>query len=226
MEASLFDIGHSLSLPSSPSLPISAFGSMSLTVASASFFSEGSLFEGGGVAVAGGIEDISDDNDEESGTVHGSSIIRHADPGMRMDEELEDRTENRLWSAPDSPRITVSSESIDLRVFDQSRWIVWKDIYRRRMLLDENWKNGRFTTREIAGHSEAIYCLQFDEDKIVSGSRDREFLSMHSFFLKLTSRVFMQILFDSGTTRQVNVDRFCMVTLAQFSAYSTTMTVF
>ncbi|KAJ3225702.1 DNA-directed RNA polymerases I, II, and III subunit RPABC3 [Chytriomyces hyalinus] len=49
----------------------------------------------------------------------------------------------------------------------------WKYAYRQRLLLERNWINGDFSSHEISNaHNEAIYCLQFDEDKIISGSRD------------------------------------------------------
>ncbi|KAI8828731.1 WD40-repeat-containing domain protein [Chytriomyces cf. hyalinus JEL632] len=49
----------------------------------------------------------------------------------------------------------------------------WKYAYRQRLLLERNWINGDFSTHEISNaHNEAIYCLQFDEEKIISGSRD------------------------------------------------------
>ncbi|KAI9209182.1 WD40-repeat-containing domain protein [Polychytrium aggregatum] len=48
----------------------------------------------------------------------------------------------------------------------------WRYIYRQRMLLEKNWASLKFKKREIKGHQEAVYCLQFDDDKIVSGSRD------------------------------------------------------
>jgi F-box and WD-40 domain protein 1/11 len=61
----------------------------------------------------------------------------------------------------------------------------WKWIYRQRLELERNWatphlfesESGRWVAHgyrsfEFVGHDEAIYCLQFDRDKILSGSRD------------------------------------------------------
>jgi F-box and WD-40 domain protein 1/11 len=59
--------------------------------------------------------------------------------------------------------------------------------YKARTLVDSNWRNGRFIRRDIVGgHSDSVYCLQFDElgfstdssqpdakTLIVSGSRDQ-----------------------------------------------------
>ncbi|KAI8612164.1 WD40-repeat-containing domain protein, partial [Chytriomyces sp. MP71] len=52
-------------------------------------------------------------------------------------------------------------------------YIDWKHVCLQRHLLDRNWRTGTYTATEIpTPHKEAIYCLQFDRDKIVSGSRD------------------------------------------------------
>lgn len=48
----------------------------------------------------------------------------------------------------------------------------WKRVYKERYLLAQNWNLGIFTKTELLGHREAIYCLQFDREKIISGSRD------------------------------------------------------
>ena len=41
--------------------------------------------------------------------------------------------------------------------------------------MEANWKNGRHSLTKIECHSEnskGVYCLQYDEKKIVSGLRD------------------------------------------------------
>ncbi|KAJ9089943.1 hypothetical protein DSO57_1007762 [Entomophthora muscae] len=50
--------------------------------------------------------------------------------------------------------------------------INWRKLYMMRQKLEENWASGSCSLRYIPGHSEGIYCIQFDELKIVSGSRD------------------------------------------------------
>ncbi|KAG0229358.1 chromatin-remodeling complex subunit ies6 [Actinomortierella wolfii] len=50
--------------------------------------------------------------------------------------------------------------------------INWKYLYQQRKLLENNWANGRHRAKELPGHKEGIYCIQFDDYKIVSGSRD------------------------------------------------------
>ncbi|RUP51418.1 WD40-repeat-containing domain protein [Jimgerdemannia flammicorona] len=57
--------------------------------------------------------------------------------------------------------------------------ICWKRLYRNRLQIERNWRVGVYRSRAIPsaenmheGHREGIYCVQFDEEKIVSGSRD------------------------------------------------------
>ncbi|KAK3987474.1 beta-TrCP [Cladorrhinum sp. PSN332] len=49
----------------------------------------------------------------------------------------------------------------------------WKEIYKVKAELDENWKSGKAQPVYLNGHTDSIYCLQFDESKIITGSRDR-----------------------------------------------------
>ncbi|KAK3504436.1 WD40-repeat-containing domain protein [Neurospora crassa] len=49
----------------------------------------------------------------------------------------------------------------------------WKEIYRVREELDKRWKEGKARPIYLHGHTDSIYCLQFDEHKIITGSRDK-----------------------------------------------------
>ncbi|KAK0711957.1 WD40-repeat-containing domain protein [Lasiosphaeris hirsuta] len=49
----------------------------------------------------------------------------------------------------------------------------WKEIYRVKAELDNRWKEGKARPVYLNGHTDSIYCLQFDESKIITGSRDR-----------------------------------------------------
>ncbi|KAI1003410.1 hypothetical protein K3495_g4796 [Podosphaera aphanis] len=49
----------------------------------------------------------------------------------------------------------------------------WKDLYRVREHLKENWIRGTAEAVYLNGHLDSIYCLQFDEKKIITGSRDK-----------------------------------------------------
>ncbi|KAI8646541.1 WD40-repeat-containing domain protein [Parasitella parasitica] len=67
------------------------------------------------------------------------------------------------------------------------RFINWKRLYRNRRLVDQRWKEGKCKIRpfppknnfssapvfEDVQHNSGIYCLQFDSNLLVTGSRDR-----------------------------------------------------
>jgi len=39
----------------------------------------------------------------------------------------------------------------------------WKKMYKARRHLDRNWKNAKATAVYLSGHSDSVYCVQFDE---------------------------------------------------------------
>ncbi|PYH45473.1 F-box/WD repeat-containing protein [Aspergillus saccharolyticus JOP 1030-1] len=49
----------------------------------------------------------------------------------------------------------------------------WKRLYLVRRALDHRWKMGKAAAIYLHGHTDSVYCAQFDEDKIITGSRDR-----------------------------------------------------
>lgn len=52
----------------------------------------------------------------------------------------------------------------------------WKRMYKARKALDANWRKGPKDAGKaiyLSGHTDSVYCLQFDEEKIITGSRDR-----------------------------------------------------
>ncbi|KAL7747762.1 hypothetical protein RI367_006886 [Sorochytrium milnesiophthora] len=48
----------------------------------------------------------------------------------------------------------------------------WRYFYKQRHVLLQNIKRGRFQQATFLGHQQGIYCIQADEDKVISGSRD------------------------------------------------------
>jgi WD40 repeat protein len=64
----------------------------------------------------------------------------------------------RLWGFP--PR------------FHPNEYKEWKFLCQRRIKLRDNWLEGKVEARILEGHLDSVYCLQFDEHKIISGSRD------------------------------------------------------
>lgn len=49
----------------------------------------------------------------------------------------------------------------------------WKRKFQAREMLDRNWKAGKADAIYFQGHTDSVYCAQFDEHKIITGSRDR-----------------------------------------------------
>ncbi|KAF2172015.1 hypothetical protein M409DRAFT_63527 [Zasmidium cellare ATCC 36951] len=52
----------------------------------------------------------------------------------------------------------------------------WRKMYKARVELEENWRAGQDNAGKavyLSGHTDSVYCLQFDEEKIITGSRDR-----------------------------------------------------
>ena len=53
--------------------------------------------------------------------------------------------------------------------------MTWRYLYRERSRLERNWREGDFKRSvhdQLHQNNEAIYCLQFDSTKVVTGSRD------------------------------------------------------
>ncbi|KAL4897155.1 WD40-repeat-containing domain protein [Aspergillus ambiguus] len=49
----------------------------------------------------------------------------------------------------------------------------WKKMFLVRRALEHRWKEGKAAAIYLHGHTDSVYCAQFDEDKIITGSRDR-----------------------------------------------------
>ena len=49
----------------------------------------------------------------------------------------------------------------------------WKSMWRARKALQQRWIDGYAAAIYLEGHTDSVYCVQFDENKILTGSRDR-----------------------------------------------------
>ncbi|PWW73377.1 WD40 repeat-like protein [Tuber magnatum] len=49
----------------------------------------------------------------------------------------------------------------------------WKRMFKVRQELNLRWTQGRVTAKYLKGHTDSIYCVQFDDKKIITGSRDK-----------------------------------------------------
>lgn len=63
----------------------------------------------------------------------------------------------------------------------------WKEIYRAKNELDQRWKSGKAKPIYLNGHKDSIYCVQFDEYKLITGSRDKTIRvwDLHTFQCRL-----------------------------------------
>lgn len=48
----------------------------------------------------------------------------------------------------------------------------FRKLFAVRKLIDRRWTNGEAAAIYLNGHKDSVYCVQFDEDKIITGSRD------------------------------------------------------
>ncbi|KDQ09581.1 hypothetical protein BOTBODRAFT_36984 [Botryobasidium botryosum FD-172 SS1] len=49
----------------------------------------------------------------------------------------------------------------------------WNRLYKTRLDVDRRWARGEPAKKTITGHTDSVYCLEFDSEKIITGSRDR-----------------------------------------------------
>ena len=96
----------------------------------------------------------------------------------------------------------------------------WPKLYKDRYVLERRWAKGIPKTQWLRGHTDSVYCLQFDEFKVVSGSV-RPVLSLRrtladAYFRSATSR------FVSGTSVPDSASRHSSATRVRSSAFSTT----
>ncbi|KAK2812808.1 hypothetical protein FQN50_001137 [Emmonsiellopsis sp. PD_5] len=49
----------------------------------------------------------------------------------------------------------------------------WKKMFAVRRSLENRWKEGKAAAIYLHGHKDSVYCVQFDENKIITGSRDQ-----------------------------------------------------
>ncbi|KAK6748177.1 hypothetical protein RB195_001042 [Necator americanus] len=111
-------------------------------------------------------------------------IMSHLDPVSLCRSSRVSRywrhvcSEPMLWRAlcqlPREFRLcSAEAESSQLRNHTSECGTVrWKDAFSERYRLWRNWHAGRCVVRTFTGHTQGITCVQFDDDRIVSGSSD------------------------------------------------------
>jgi len=66
-----------------------------------------------------------------------------------------------LYFATFRPRIIMDDEKVS-----------WKEEFQTRFLTDRNWNHGRSNVMTLSGHNGSVTCLQYDDQKLISGSDD------------------------------------------------------
>ncbi|KAF8065261.1 WD40 repeat-like protein [Lyophyllum atratum] len=72
---------------------------------------------------------------------------------------------NRNSVASQAPSVQQALEHAPLQ-------LNWQALYRTRLELERRW-TGTAVILSIAGHTDSVYCLEFDGRRIITGSRDR-----------------------------------------------------
>jgi F-box and WD-40 domain protein 1/11 len=68
------------------------------------------------------------------------------------------------------PYIQFGGQGLGRRVNQKQEWL---KMSRARRQIERNWRAGQPKAIYFVGHTDSVYCCQFDEDKIITGSRDR-----------------------------------------------------
>lgn len=78
----------------------------------------------------------------------------------------------RTSSATLPPLAPVPSPSLTIAP-SAPLFLDWPKLYKDRWLLEKRWKEGKAKGTFLKGHTDSVYCLQFDERRVISGSVSR-----------------------------------------------------
>lgn len=76
--------------------------------------------------------------------------------------------------APSTPAQQAAAAAVQDRRLG-SDYLDWPKLFRDHWLLDQRWQKGQPSWSWFEGHEDSVYCCQFDQRKIISGS-----VSLHS----------------------------------------------
>lgn len=79
----------------------------------------------------------------------------------RSNDIWRNRLKDMQWSVQVPKEFSQSKDRLD-----------WHYIYKQKYQLEQRWATGRLHARYMFGHRESVYCVRFDDDVIISGSRD------------------------------------------------------
>ena len=76
---------------------------------------------------------------------------------------------HNVKSSRNATSVRVPAAGLGKRHNDQD----WKRMYKVRRALEARWQKGQAAAIYLNGHKDSVYCVQFDEQKIITGSRDQ-----------------------------------------------------
>lgn len=75
----------------------------------------------------------------------------------------------RVSTATIPPVGPVPSPSLQIQP-SAPLYLDWPKLYRDRFVLDQRWRKGEVKSTWLKGHTDSVYCIQFDEQVVISGS--------------------------------------------------------
>lgn len=115
-----------------------------------------------------------------------AQVLSYLDPVSLMKSELVSHSWNRQASSPHvwkhvfrsayarrPASSTTTKKRQQLGLGKHVPHQDWKRMFLVRRALDQRWKQGKAAAIYLHGHKDSVYCAQFDENKIITGSRDR-----------------------------------------------------
>lgn len=85
-------------------------------------------------------------------------------------QSTENTQENSFFDSGNSLQRGGLRDSVTL--IPEADQLDWRYIYRQRLVLESNWIKGIHEHSTLIGHIDAVYCLQYNKDRIISGARD------------------------------------------------------
>ncbi|KAI9307702.1 hypothetical protein BJ944DRAFT_8495 [Cunninghamella echinulata] len=121
---------------------------------------------------------------EESITKASSTATTSTSNNNNLEMVDRHRVVERPFKNRPIPRQHTKYDEAALYHYDEvgdKRYINWRRLYRNRYIIEKRWRNGKYwmrpfpppnSTGQLDTHVDWIYCLQFDHQTLVSGSRD------------------------------------------------------